>query len=51
MPLTVFDPRTGMRIAPAVSSKSESEQRARRWILRELDRLAEQQRQPPGRTS
>jgi hypothetical protein len=51
MPLTVPDPRTGMRIAPVVSSKSASEQRARRWVLRVLDRLADQQRQPTDRAS
>jgi hypothetical protein len=51
MPLTALDPRTGMRIALAASSKPASEQRARRWVLRELDRLADQQRQPTNRSS
>jgi hypothetical protein len=51
MPLTVIDPRTGMRVTPAVSSKPESEQRARRWVLRELDRLADQQKQPSNHSS
>jgi hypothetical protein len=51
MPLTVIGPRTGMRVTPAVSSKPESEQRARRWVLRELDRLADRRKQPSNRSS
>ncbi len=51
MPLTGIDPRTGMRVTPAASSKPKSEQRARRWVLRELDRRAEQQKQPSNRSS
>jgi hypothetical protein len=44
MPLTVLDPRTGMRVTLTVPGKPSSEQRARSWVLRELDRLADQQR-------
>jgi hypothetical protein len=51
MPLTVLDPRTGVRVALTFPSKPPSEQRARRWLLRELDRLADQQRQPVKRSS
>ena len=51
MPLTILDSRTGLRFAPTVPGKPASEQRARRWVLRELDRLADQQRQPTNRSS
>ena len=42
MTLTIFDPRTGTRITVKVPATSRSEQRARRWVLRRLDRLDEQ---------
>jgi hypothetical protein len=51
MPLIVLDPRTGLRVALTVPNKSPSGKRARRWVLRELDRLADQQSQPAGRSS
>jgi hypothetical protein len=51
MPLTALDSRPGMRITPRVPDRPASEQRARRWVLRELDRLADQQRQPTNRSS
>jgi hypothetical protein len=51
MPLTVIDPRTGMRVTPAMSSKPAREQRARRWVLRELDRQADRQKQASNRSS
>ncbi len=51
MPLIVLDPRTGLRVALTVPNRPPSEQRARRWILRELDRLADQQRQSAARSS
>ena len=38
MTVTIFDPRTGTRVTVTVPSTSRSEQRARRWILRRLDR-------------
>jgi hypothetical protein len=51
MPLTVLDPRTGMRVALTFPGKPSSEQRARRWVLRELDRLADQQKPTATRSS
>ena len=50
MPLIILDPRTGVRVALTASIKQASEQRARRWVLRELDRLADQQIQPAKRS-
>ena len=38
MTLTVFDPCTGNRVTITVPDKPPSQQRARRWVLRELDR-------------
>jgi hypothetical protein len=49
MPLTILDPRTGMRVSLPVAIKHESERRARSWVLRELDRLACQPKQPVKR--
>ena len=49
MPLTVLDPRTGMRVTLPISAKQTSERRARSWVLRELDRMALEQRQPVKR--
>ena len=46
MPLTVLDPRTGMRVTLSVGAKQSSQRRARNWVLRELDRLAYVQPQP-----
>ena len=51
MPLTVIGPRMGMRATLAVSSRPAREQRARRWVLRELDRLADQQKQRSNHSS
>ncbi|HEX2135669.1 MAG TPA: hypothetical protein VHG30_07130 [Microvirga sp.] len=42
MTLTIFDPRTGTRVTVKVPTTSRSEQRARRWVLRRLDRLNEE---------
>jgi hypothetical protein len=49
MPLTVLDPRTGMRVTLSVGAKQSSQRRARNWVLRELDRLAYVQPQPVKR--
>ena len=38
MTLTVLDPCTGARVTITVPDRRESDQRARRWVLRELDR-------------
>ena len=38
MTLTVVDPRTGCRVA-AVPDKQRVSERARRWVLQELDRV------------
>ena len=38
MTVTILDPRTGARVTVTVPSTSRSEQRARRWVLRRLDR-------------
>jgi hypothetical protein len=46
MPLTVLDPRTGARVTLTVAAKQRSERLARRWVLRELDRMAGDARQP-----
>jgi hypothetical protein len=43
MTLTIFDPRTGGRIAITVSEKREAKQRARFRVIRELDRWQPQQ--------
>jgi hypothetical protein len=43
MTLTIFDPRTGSRIAITVPEKREAKQRARLRIIRELDRCQPQQ--------
>jgi hypothetical protein len=42
MPLRILDPRTGTRVTFPVVTRQTGEQRARRWVVRELDRLAEQ---------
>jgi hypothetical protein len=44
MPLTGLDPRTGARVQVTLSRKQPCDLRARRWVIRELDRLADQQR-------
>jgi hypothetical protein len=41
MPLTVLDPCTGNRATIGVPARSQS-RRIRRWVLRELDRVADQ---------
>ena len=40
-----LDPRATARV-PVSLAKRRAEQRARRWVLRELDRLGEQRREP-----
>jgi hypothetical protein len=45
MPFIILDPRTGMRVA-ITDSKSKAEQKARRWVLRELDRLGTGPKEP-----
>ena len=45
MPLTVLDRRTATQALITVSGKRRSELRARSWVLRELDRMADQQTQ------
>jgi hypothetical protein len=42
MTLTILDPRTGHRITIPVPRTSRSGQRARRWVLRRLERLQDQ---------
>jgi hypothetical protein len=44
MTLTVLDPRTGNHVTITVPDRPQSRRRARRWVLRELDRLDEQRR-------
>ena len=39
MTLTVLDPRTGCRVAVTMPAKQRVSQRARRWVLHELDRV------------
>jgi hypothetical protein len=51
MSCTIVDPRTGMRVTLAIFRKPEREWRARHWVLRELDRLADQRKQPNIRSS
>jgi hypothetical protein len=51
MPLTILDPRTGTRVTLTLLSKQRNEQRARRQVLRELDRLANQQKLSIERSS
>jgi hypothetical protein len=42
MTLTVLDPLTGKRVTITVPpSRSPERERARRWVLRELDQLAD----------
>jgi hypothetical protein len=43
MTLHILDPRTGKRVTITVPQQSERE-RARRQVLRELDRLADQRK-------
>ena len=50
MTLTIFDPRTGVHVTVTVPPTSRSAQRARRWVLRNLDR-AEDQRGTASRES
>jgi hypothetical protein len=45
MPFIILDPRTGTRVA-ITDSKSKAEQKARRWVLRELDRLGTGPKEP-----
>jgi len=40
MTLTVLDPCTGTRVTITVPDRPPSRQRARQWVLRELDRSA-----------
>jgi hypothetical protein len=44
MTLTIVDPYTGSRIIIEVATRGQPH-RARRWVLRELDRIATHQRQ------
>jgi IS4 transposase len=41
---TVVDPRLVARVPSFQLSRRRAEQRARRWVLRELDRLDEERR-------
>jgi hypothetical protein len=45
MTLTVLDPCTGNRFTIEVPSRPQS-RRIRRWVLRELDRVADQRSKP-----
>ena len=49
MTLTVLDPRTGNRATIEVPARSQS-RRIRRWVLRELDRVADQRSEPAKRS-
>ncbi len=40
MTLTVLDPCTGHRVTIEVPVKAQPSRRTRRWVLRELDRVA-----------
>jgi hypothetical protein len=51
MPLTVLDPRTGMRVTLTVTTKLTSERRARNWVVRELDRMACEPKGPVKRST
>jgi hypothetical protein len=42
----VLDTRAAARVPVSPANKRRAEQRARRWVLRELDRLDEQRREP-----
>jgi hypothetical protein len=42
----VLDSRAAARIPVSLANRRRAEQRARRWVLRELDRLDEQRREP-----
>lgn len=46
MTLTVLDPCTGNRATIEVPARSQS-RRIRRWVLRELDRVADQRSEAP----
>ena len=48
MTLTVLDPYTGNRVTIGVPARSHS-RRIRRWVLRELDRVADQRSEPGTR--
>jgi hypothetical protein len=39
MTLTILDPCTGTRVTIEVPAKPQPQHRAKRWVLRELDRL------------
>jgi len=42
MTLKVFDPRTGHRVVVTVPKRQRLSARARRWVLQELDRTAQE---------
>ena len=46
MTLTILDPRTGNRVTVTVPLASRSGQRARRWVLRNLDGIEDQRDTP-----
>ena len=45
MPFTVSDPRHALPVVRA-DLKIRAERKARQWVLRELDRLGHEQKQP-----
>jgi hypothetical protein len=49
MPLIVLNPRTGTRVTLPTTYRPSTERRAKNWVLRELDRLADQHCQPTKR--
>ncbi len=49
MTLTVLDLRSGNRATIGVPSRPQS-RRIRRWVLRELDRVADQRSEPAKRS-
>jgi hypothetical protein len=51
MPLTILDPRTGLRVALVLAGTIRGDQRIRRQILREIDRLADQKKPSAERSS
>jgi hypothetical protein len=51
MPLTVLDPRTGTRVVILSTSETTGQRRARSWLLRELDRLADERGRASGALS
>jgi hypothetical protein len=49
MPLSVLDPRTGTRVVILSAHETAVGRRARNWVLRELDRIADEREEASGK--